>query len=78
MQQFFRLQEYKVMFYRLLLAYLFYSLSRFLFFIYNYSFLEIDTLFEYLKLSYHGLTFDTAAILDIQIAYQFLKKNNCK
>ncbi len=62
MQQFFRLQEYKVMFYRLLLAYLFYSLSRFLFFIYNYSFLEIDTLFEYLKLSYHGLTFDTAAI----------------
>ena len=50
------------MIYRLLLVYLFYSLSRFLFFIYNYSFLEIDSLFEYLKLSYHGLTFDTAAI----------------
>ena len=50
------------MIYRLLLVYLFYSFTRFLFFIYNYSLLEIDSLFEYLRLSYHGIGFDTAAI----------------
>ena len=62
MLKFLRLQEYKVMIYRLLLVYIFYALSRLLFFIYNYSFLEIDSVFEYLRLSYHGLAFDTTAI----------------
>ena len=57
-----RLKEYKVMIYRLLLVYFFYTISRFLFFIYNYSFLEIDSIFEYVRLSYHGLAFDTTAI----------------
>ena len=33
-----------------------------MFFIYNYSFLEIDSIFEYVRLSYHGLAFDTTAI----------------
>ena len=50
------------MIYRLLLVYLFYAVSRFLFFIYNFSLLEIDSLGEYLRLSYHGLAFDTTAI----------------
>ena len=62
MLKFIRLQEYKVMIYRLLLVYLFYAVSRFLFFIYNYSYLEIDSILEYVRLSYHGLAFDTTAI----------------
>ena len=57
-----RLNEYKVMIYRILLVYFFYTVSRFLFFIYNYSFLEIDSIFEYVRLSYHGIAFDTTAI----------------
>ena len=50
------------MIYRILLVYFFYTISRFLFFVYNYSFLEIDSIFEYVRLSYHGLAFDTTAI----------------
>ena len=57
-----RLNEYKALLYRVLLVYLMYSFSRFLFFIYNYSLLEIDSLFEYFRLSYHGLAFDTTSI----------------
>ena len=72
MQQFFRLQEYKVLIYRLLLVYLMYAFSRFLFFIYNYSFLEIDSVVEYLKLSYHGLAFDTAAIFYLNSLFVLL------
>ena len=60
--KYFRLNEYKAMIYRISLVYLMYSFSRFLFFVYNYSLLEIDSLFEYLKLSYHGLAFDTTSI----------------
>lgn len=62
MLRFLRLEEYKVMIYRVLLVYFFYTTSRFLFFIYNYSILEIDSIFEYFRLSYHGLAFDTTAI----------------
>ena len=62
MLKYLRLQEYKVMIYRVLLVYFFYTVSRFLFFIYNYSFLEIDSASEYIRLSYHGLAFDTTAI----------------
>ena len=50
------------MIYRFLLVYLMYAISRFLFFVYNFSLLEIDSLSEYLRLSYHGLAFDTTSI----------------
>mgnify|MGYP006088341433 FL=1 len=50
------------MIYRVLLVYLMYAISRFLFFVYNFSLLEIDLLSEYLRLSYHGLAFDTTSI----------------
>ena len=50
------------MIYRVLLVYLMYAISRFLFFVYNFSLLEIDSLSEYLRLSYHGLAFDTTSI----------------
>lgn len=63
MTNIFRLQEYKVLFYRIFLAYLFYSIARLFFFIYNYKLLKVDSLVQYLELNYHGLAFDTTAIL---------------
>lgn len=63
MTNFFRFQEYKALFYRVLLAYFFYFLARLFFFIYNQDLLQVDSVFEFLKLSYYGLAFDTTAIL---------------
>lgn len=62
MGHFFRWHEYKVLLYRLVLAYIFYTINRFLFFVYNYSILEIHTLGDYLRLSGIGLMFDTTSI----------------
>ncbi|WP_432670682.1 LTA synthase family protein [Flavobacterium sp. SM2513] len=63
MQNMFRGNEYKVLGYRLLLAYFFYFFTRLLFFIYNSSLLKIDSMYEFFRLYYHGLAFDTTAIL---------------
>ena len=63
MQIIFRGNEYKVLGYRLLLAYFFYFVTRFLFFIYNSSYLKIESTYEFFRLYYHGLAFDTTAIL---------------
>lgn len=63
MQNFFRGDEYKVLVYRLVLVYLFYFVARLLFFIYNASLLKIDTIYEFFRLYWHGLAFDTTAIL---------------
>ena len=63
MQNIFRGNEYKVLGYRLLLAYFFYFITRLLFFIYNSSLLKIDGIYEFFRLYYHGLAFDTTAIL---------------
>jgi len=50
------------MFYRLFLTYVFYVVARLLFVVYNFSILEISSVWELIKLCYHGLIFDTAAI----------------
>ena len=63
MKLFFRKQEYLVLIYRLFLAYFFYFIARFLFFLYNHDVLEVHAIGEFFKLSYYGLAFDTAAIL---------------
>ena len=63
MSKFFRFQEYKALFYRILLAFLFYSIARLGFFIYNYKLLKVDSVSEYIALAFHGLVFDTTAIL---------------
>lgn len=63
MPKIFRENEYKVLLYRLLLAYFFYFVARLLFFIYNSSLLNIDSTYEFFRLYYHGLAFDTTAIL---------------
>tara|TARA_Y100000385_G_C13109176_1_gene651095 strand:- start:8094 stop:10019 length:1926 start_codon:yes stop_codon:yes gene_type:complete len=62
MLRFIRLREYKAMVYRVLLVFVMYAFCRFLFFVYNYTLLEIDSFSEYLRLSYHGLAFDTTSI----------------
>lgn len=58
-----RTQEYKVLMYRIFLAFVFYSIARLMFTLYNFKLLKIDSITEYLKLAYHGLTFDTTSIL---------------
>jgi phosphoglycerol transferase MdoB-like AlkP superfamily enzyme len=65
----FRVQEYKALLYRLLLAYFFYFIVRLLFFIYNHDLLKVDSVSEYLSLWYHGLAFDTTAILYTNILF---------
>jgi len=63
MKQHLRLNEYKVLFYRLSLAYVFYFFARVLFYIYNFQLLKVDSVAEFLSLCYYGLAFDTTAIL---------------
>jgi len=63
MDKSFRIQEYKILLYRLFLAYFFYFIARVLFYFYNQELLSIDSLFDFLKLCFLGLTFDTTAIL---------------
>ena len=50
MKSFFRLEEYKVLGYRILLVYFFYFIARILFYAYNASIVEVDTIIEFLKL----------------------------
>lgn len=69
MKKYFRLEEYKVLIYRLLLIYLFYFIARILFYSFNYELLEVDSLSDFLALEYHGLAFDTTAILYINTLF---------
>lgn len=69
MKLFFRKQEYLILLYRLFLAYVFYFLARFLFFLYNYDVLEVHSVGEFFKLAYYGLAFDTAAILYVNMLF---------
>ncbi|KGO90840.1 LTA synthase family protein [Flavobacterium suncheonense] len=63
MNKFFRTEEYKALLYRLFLVYFFYFLARLLFFAYNYKLLKVDSVTDFLWLQYHGMAFDTTAIL---------------
>ena len=72
MESIFRIREYKVLFYRLLLAYLFYFIARVLFLIYNYSLLGVETTYEFFRLYYYGLAFDTTAILYVNSLFILL------
>jgi phosphoglycerol transferase MdoB-like AlkP superfamily enzyme len=58
-----RLNEYKVLGYRLLLAYVFYFFDRILFTIYNKDLLHVGSFSELMRLCYYGIQFDTTAIL---------------
>lgn len=64
-----RLNEYKVLLYRIFLAYLFYFLARVLFYVFNAHLLQLDSMTEFLRLSYYGLAFDTTAILYVNMLF---------
>ena len=72
MHKYFRIEEYKVLAYRLLLAYVFYGIARILFTIYNFKLLGSPGIFEFFKLYYHGLIFDTAGILYVNAIFILL------
>ncbi len=65
MYRFFRVNEYKVLAYRLLLVYIMYFVARVLFFYYNNDLLDIQSYSAFFAICYHGLAFDTTAILYI-------------
>ena len=69
MSKFPRLQEFKALFYRIVLAYFFYFVARVLFWIYNANLIEIDSIWDFLTLYYHGLAFDTTAILYVNALF---------
>lgn len=64
-----RFQEYKVLLYRLLLVYLFYFIARTLFYFYNSDLIEVESITTFFKLCYHGLAFDTTAILYVNMLF---------
>lgn len=72
MKKFPRINEYQVLVYRLLLAYVFYSLARILFFIYNATLIKIDSVGAFFKLCYHGIAFDTTTILYVNSLFILL------
>jgi len=63
MKKYPRFEEYKILAFRILLAYLFYSVARVLFYAYNSSLIQVDGFAGLMKLCYHGLVFDTTTIL---------------
>lgn len=69
MKQFPRFEEYKVVGYRILLAYFFYTIARLLFFFYNRNLIQIDGVTDIVSMCYHGLTFDTASILYLNLLF---------
>lgn len=72
MNRFPRFNEYKVLFYRIGLAYLFYMIARILFFVYNKNLIKIDSTIDFVKLAYHGLAFDTTTILYVNSLFIIL------
>ncbi len=64
-----RLNEYKVLFYRIVLAYFFYFTTRVLFYLYNSSLLQVESITDFMALCYYGLAFDTTAILYVNLLF---------
>jgi phosphoglycerol transferase MdoB-like AlkP superfamily enzyme len=72
MKKFPRLNEYKILTIRILLVYFFYFIARLLFFIYNHNLIKVDGVYDFLRLCYHGLVFDTTTILYINSLFILL------
>ena len=77
---FYRIQEYKTLFLRISLAYLFYFIARVLFYFYNSNMIVIESFREFINLCLIGLTFDTTAILYTNVFFILISllplKNN--
>lgn len=69
MQKHLRLNEYKVLLFRLLLAYIFYFVARVLFYFYNANLLRVESVSDFISLCYYGLSFDTTAILYVNLLF---------
>lgn len=67
-----RWQEIKALIYRLFLVFFFYQIARFLFWWFNRDLIKIEDVQYYLKLAYHGIAFDTTAILYVNSAFILL------
>lgn len=72
MKKFLRIDEYRVLLLRLGLAYLFYMIARILFYFYNDDLLQVHSFTYFVSLCYHGLTFDTSAILYVNLLFILL------
>lgn len=64
-----RIQEYKLLLYRIFLVYLFYFFARLFFVLYNIELLKLNSVLDFFSLAYHGLAFDTAAILYVNLLF---------
>lgn len=69
LERFPRYQEYRALAYRIGLAYVFYMVARVLFYFYNGNLIDVASAGEFVKLSYHGLAFDTTAILYVNALF---------
>ena len=67
-----RLGEYKALFFRIGLAYVFYFIARVLFYLYNRGLIPVTSTSEFLKLAYYGVAFDTTAILYVNMIFILL------
>ncbi len=68
----FRLQEIAVLGYRLFLAFFFYQIARLLFWLFNQSLIQVNSVSDYLNLAFHGTAFDTTAILYVNAVFILL------
>jgi phosphoglycerol transferase MdoB-like AlkP superfamily enzyme len=67
-----RFQEILALLYRIFLAFFFYQIVRLLFWFYNKNLIPVDSVSEYLTLAYHGIAFDTTAILYVNSLFILL------
>lgn len=67
-----RFQEIIALLYRIFLAFFFYQIARFLFWFFNKNLIPVDGIGEYLTLAYHGIAFDTTAILYVNSLFILL------
>lgn len=68
----FRKQELIALLYRIFLAYFFYQIARFLFWIFNKNLIKVDSIEDYFQLAFYGIAFDTTAILYVNSLFIFL------
>jgi len=68
----FRIQEYTVLLYRIFLVYIFYFFAKVLFTIYNYDLLGSPSFYEFFRLTYYGIAFDTSGILYVNLLFILL------
>ena len=72
MKKEFRTQEILILMYRIFLAYLFYQIARLLFWQFNKELIKIDSVPDYFNLAFHGIAFDTTAILYVNSLFILL------